>query len=54
MLIVQLDFFKMIKIAKENQYSGYVGIEFEGTLDSEEEGIIKTKNLLDKAIAASY
>ena len=50
----QSDFFKMIKIAKENQYSGYVGIEFEGTLDSEEEGIIKTKNLLDKAIAASY
>ena len=50
----QSDFFKMIQIAKENQYSGYVGIEFEGTIDSEEEGIIKTKNLLDKAIAASY
>ena len=50
----QSDFFKMIQIAKENQYFGYVGIEFEGTLDSEEEGIIKTKNLLDKAIAASY
>ena len=48
------DFFRMIEIAKENQYSGYVGIEFEGTIDSEEEGIIKTKNLLDKAIAASY
>ena len=41
-------------VAKKNQYSGYVGIEFEGTMDSEEEGIIKTKNLLDKAIAASY
>ena len=50
----QSDFFKMIQIAKENQYSGYVGIEFEGTIVSEEEGIIKTKNLLDKAIAASY
>ena len=50
----QSDFFRMIEIAKENQYSGYVGIEFEGTIDSEEEGIIKTKNLLDKAIAASY
>ena len=50
----QSDFFRMIKIAKENQYSGYVGIEFEGALDSEEGGIIKTKNLLDKAIAASY
>ena len=50
----QSDFFKMIEIAKENQYSGYVGIEFEGTIDSEEKGIIKTKNLLDKAIAASY
>ena len=50
----QSDFFRMIEIAKKNQYSGYVGIEFEGTIDSEEEGIIKTKNLLDKAIAASY
>ena len=50
----QSDFFRMIEIVKENQYSGYVGIEFEGTIDSEEEGIIKTKNLLDKAIAASY
>ena len=50
----QSDFFRMIEIAKKNQYSGYVGIEFEGTMDSEEEGIIKTKNLLDKAIAASY
>ena len=50
----QSDFFRMIEIAKRNQYSGYVGIEFEGTIDSEEEGIIKTKNLLDKAIAASY
>ena len=50
----QSDFFRMIEIAKENQYSGYVGIEFEGTIDSEEEGIIKTKNLLERAIAASY
>ena len=50
----QSDFFRMIEIAKKSQYSGYVGIEFEGTMDSEEEGIIKTKNLLDKAIAASY
>ena len=50
----QSDFFRMIEIAKKNQYSGYVGIEFEGTMDSEEEGIIKTKNLLNKAIAASY
>ncbi|MDC1460394.1 sugar phosphate isomerase/epimerase [Flavobacteriaceae bacterium] len=50
----QSDFFRMIEIAKKNQYSGYVGIEFEGAIDSEEEGIIKTKNLLDKAIAASY
>lgn len=50
----QSDFFRMIEIAKKNQYSGYVGIEFEGTMESEEEGIIKTKNLLDKAIAASY
>ena len=50
----QSDFFRMIEIAKKSQYSGYVGIEFEGTMDSEEERIIKTKNLLDKAIAASY
>ena len=48
------DFYKMLTIARENDYSGYVGIEFEGNTISEEEGIIKTKNLLDKAISKIY
>ncbi len=48
------DFYKMLTIARENDYSGYVGIEFEGNTISEEEGIIKTKNLLDKVIAKIY
>ena len=48
------DFYKMLTIARENDYSGYVGIEFEGNAISEEEGIIKTKNLLDKVISKIY
>ena len=48
------DFYKMISIAHQNNYSGYVGIEFDGNSISEEEGIIKTKNLLDKVISKIY
>jgi sugar phosphate isomerase/epimerase len=41
-----IDFYKMLTIAKGHQYTGYIGVEFEGTRLSEEEGILATKNLL--------
>lgn len=44
------DFYKMIKLIKKAGYKGYIGIEYEGNTLPEEEGIIATKTLLEKAI----
>ena len=40
------DYYRMMKIVLENGYNGYVGIEYEGTLHSEIEGIHLTNKLL--------
>ena len=44
------DFSKMIGIVKDAGYSGYVGIEYEGSVLSEHDGILATKKLLEKII----
>lgn len=46
---IHTDFKKMLKIVKDAGYTGYVGIEYEGSKVSEEEGIKLTKALLEKA-----
>ena len=38
----------MIEIVKDADYSGYIGVEYEGNELSEEEGILATKKLLEK------
>jgi L-ribulose-5-phosphate 3-epimerase len=48
----QTDFYKMLQIIKDAGYTGYIGIEYEGSKLSEYEGIIATKKLLEKASAA--
>ncbi len=45
---VSSDFLKIMKIVKEAGYKGYVGIEYEGSRLSEDEGIKATKALLEK------
>lgn len=45
----QTDFVKALKIVLQHKYKGYVGIEYEGRRISEDEGIIKTKALLEKS-----
>ena len=45
-----IDYYKMLDIVKDAGYKGYIGIEFEGTRMSEDEGIIATKKLLEKLI----
>lgn len=40
------DYEKMIKIVKDAGYTGYIGIEYEGSGLSEDEGIMATKSLL--------
>lgn len=43
------DFSKMLKIVKDAGYRGYIGIEFEGSGMTADEGIMATKKLLMKA-----
>ncbi len=45
----RIDYFKMMKIVKESDYNGYIGIEYEGMEKSEHEGILITRELMKKA-----
>ncbi|QWX83800.1 sugar phosphate isomerase/epimerase [Cellulophaga sp. HaHaR_3_176] len=45
----KIDFYKMLQIVKNANYSGFIGVEYEGDELGEEEGILKTKELLLKA-----
>lgn len=48
----KIDFKKMMKIVLDANYHGWVGIEYEGSKLSEDEGIMATKKLLEKCMAA--
>ena len=50
---VETDYNKMFTILKNAGFEGYVGIEYEGSKLSEEEGIKKTKALLEKVAKAT-
>ena len=43
-----LDYRKLVNLVKASGFSGYIGIEFEGPTQPEDEGIRKTKRLLEK------
>jgi sugar phosphate isomerase/epimerase len=45
---IETDYTKMLSIVKASGYSGYIGIEYEGSSLSEDEGIKATKTLLEK------
>lgn len=49
---IETDYNKMFRIIKESGFKGYVGIEYEGEKLSEEEGIKKTKALLERVAKA--
>jgi len=49
---VETDYVRMLKIVKDAGYRGYIGIEYEGDVLSEEDGIRATKKLLERAGAA--
>jgi len=42
------DFLKAMKIVASSTYKGYVGVEYEGRKLSEDDGIMATKNLLER------
>lgn len=45
----EIDYQKMLQIVKNAGYTGYVGVEYEGSELSEEEGIIATRDLIIRA-----
>ncbi len=45
---VETDYNRMLKIVKDSGFKGYIGIEYEGEKLSEDEGIRKTKALLER------
>lgn len=50
---VETDYDRMFKIIKASGFKGYVGIEYEGEKFGEEEGIRKTKALLDRVMKSA-
>jgi len=46
---VAIDYTRMLQLVKDAGYTGYIGVEYEGSVLSEEEGIIATRDLLIKA-----
>lgn len=42
------DYYRLMKIVNDSGYKGFIGIEYEGQILSEKEGIIATKKLLEK------
>ena len=44
-----LDYYKLLSIVKRGGYKGFIGVEYEGEILSEKDGIIATKKLLEKA-----
>lgn len=44
-----IDFYRIMKIVKDAGFKGHIGIEYEGAELSEDDGIKKTKALLEKA-----
>ncbi len=49
-----IDYGKMLKMVKNSDFNGYIGIEYEGSPLSESEGIRATKALLEKTWARIY
>jgi L-ribulose-5-phosphate 3-epimerase len=46
-----MDYYRIMKIVQVSGFKGYVGVEYEGSVLSEKEGIIATKKLLEKVFA---
>jgi sugar phosphate isomerase/epimerase len=47
----KIDYKRLLDLVKASGFAGYIGIEFEGFSQPEEEGIRKTKQLLEKYLA---
>ena len=45
---IGIDYSRMMKMVKDAGYTGYIGVEYEGSILSEEDGIKATKELMLK------
>ncbi len=48
----ETDFFRMMRIVADSGYKGYIDVEWEGAKPGTTEGILLTKKLIERAIAA--
>ena len=46
----KIDYAKMMKIVKQNNYDGFIGVEYEGSRLGENEGILATKKLIQRLL----
>ena len=46
----KIDYLKMMDIIKKNNYKGFIGVEYEGSRLDEIEGILATKNLIERLL----
>ena len=46
----KINFAKMMKILRDHDYQGFIGVEYEGSILSEEKGILATKNLIERLL----
>lgn len=46
----KIDYAKMMKIVKDHQYNGSIGVEYEGSRLGENDGILATKNLIERLL----
>jgi hypothetical protein len=45
---IHTDYKRMLQLVKNAKFNGYIGVEYEGSILSEEAGIIATRDLLIK------
>ena len=46
----KIDYVKMMKILKDHDYKGFIGVEYEGNVLNEKDGILATKNLIERLL----
>ena len=46
----KIDYAKMMKIVKDHDYQGFIGVEYEGIILNENDGILATKNLIERLL----
>lgn len=44
-----IDFKKMMDIVKQAKYTGFIGVEYEGKVTPEQDGVVKTKALIEQS-----